>query len=69
MYRNINGDSAFLLAALKGQTAICEMLLSAGCEVNETNSLGETALMNAVMNNHPDLVRFLMDQPGRCTHN
>ena len=50
-----------MLAALEGNVAVGELLLSRGASVNKTNDFGETALSLAAHNGHIGFVRILLD--------
>lgn len=56
-YRNEAGDSALMLASLRGNQAIAERLLYAGAEVNHE---GWTPLMYAAFEGHAELVDLLI---------
>ena len=56
--RSNKDESPLMLAALKGQTAICMQLLERDADVNKT---GWTALHYAATGGHPEVVRLLLD--------
>ncbi|WP_342617640.1 ankyrin repeat domain-containing protein [Rhodoferax sp. GW822-FHT02A01] len=56
--RSNKDESPLMLAALKGQTAICRQLLDRDADVNKT---GWTALHYAATGGHPEIVRLLLD--------
>ncbi len=53
-------SSDFLAAVSDGQTESVQSLLSAGAAVNETDEEGMTPLMHAVLKNHPETVKLLL---------
>ncbi|MFN3988327.1 MAG: ankyrin repeat domain-containing protein [Rhodocyclaceae bacterium] len=56
-HRNIHGDSALMVAALRGDVAMAEMLLAGGAELDHE---GWTPLMYAAFEGHAELVdRFI----------
>jgi uncharacterized protein len=55
--RNFAGDSALMMAVLKGQTAVAKRLLEAGAPVNHS---GWTPLMYAAYEGRTDLVELLL---------
>ncbi len=58
----ISGTSALMVACSTGHINVVKALLAAnGIRVNATNPLGLTPLMLAALNNHPDVVRLLLD--------
>jgi ankyrin repeat protein len=50
-----------MLAALEGNVAIGELLISRGANVNKTNDFGETALSLAAHGGHTGFIRILLD--------
>lgn len=48
-----------MLAAIEGNTAIAELLVSKGADLNKTNNFGDTALSLAACGGHVQLVNFL----------
>ena len=55
---NDDGVSAMMLAASFGHLHIVQYLLGLGAAINRQSNDGTTALMLAVQNNVPELVRF-----------
>ena len=49
-----------MLAAIKGNTAIADLLVSRGADVNRTNNLGDTPLSLASAGNHAQFVKILV---------
>ncbi|MBP3546584.1 MAG: ankyrin repeat domain-containing protein [Alphaproteobacteria bacterium] len=52
---------AFSIAIENGHTEIVELLLKNGAEINETDEIGNTALMYAAENGHKEIVKLLLD--------
>ena len=50
-----------MLSAFQGKTAIGQLLISRGSNVNATNSFGETALSLAAEAGHAAFVRLLLE--------
>jgi len=50
-----------MLAALEGNTAVGELLISRGADINKTNDFGETALSLAAHGGHIGFIRVLLD--------
>ncbi len=57
--RNRHGDSALMLAALKGHLEIVKLLTGAGAEINHA---GWTPLSYAAFEGHTEIARFLLNQ-------
>ena len=55
-----------MLAAMEGNAAMGDLLVSRGANVNETNDFGETALSLAAHGGHLPFVRLLLTR-GACT--
>ena len=51
-------------AAWKGHTAIAQLLIDKGADVNARGNKGSTALMIAASNGHTDIVKALLDKGG-----
>ncbi|XP_051579612.1 fibronectin type 3 and ankyrin repeat domains 1 protein-like isoform X1 [Myxocyprinus asiaticus] len=49
------------VSAISGDTAVASILLQAGADVNVRDKAGKTPLMVAVLNNHEELVKLLLD--------
>ena len=56
-----NRDSAFMLAALGGHTAVAEWLLMTGADAQHVNKAKFTAADLAIQNGHVDFVQLLID--------
>ena len=56
-----------MLAALEGNTAVEELLISRGASINNTNDFGETALSLAAHGGHTGFIRILLDR-GASIH-
>lgn len=56
-----------MLAALEGNTAVGELLISRGASINKTNDFGETALSLAAHGGHTGFIRILLDH-GASIH-
>jgi len=54
------GNTAQMGAAFKGENAIAERLLKAGCDVNARNHAGQTALMMAALFNRTHQIELLV---------
>ncbi len=58
---DVEGNITLHWAALSGSRTTCEMLLNAGCEVNATNTIGETPIHIALRQDHYECtLLFLM---------
>ena len=57
--RNAADESVLMLAALKGQLALCRTLIDKGADVNKT---GWTPLHYAATGGHLDVIRLLLDE-------
>ncbi len=57
--RNAYGESAVMLAALRGQTETVRWLLGQGAQINHS---GWTPLMYAAVNNHLEIARMLIER-------
>uniref|UniRef100_A0A8C1ZKA8 Fibronectin type III and ankyrin repeat domains 1 n=1 Tax=Cyprinus carpio TaxID=7962 RepID=A0A8C1ZKA8_CYPCA len=49
------------VSAISGNAAVASILLQAGADVNVRDKAGKTPLMVAVLNNHVELVKLLLD--------
>ncbi|KAI4893582.1 hypothetical protein NFI96_021375, partial [Prochilodus magdalenae] len=49
------------VSAVTGNTAVAALLISAGADINVRDKDGKTPLMVAVLNNHEELVKLLLD--------
>ena len=54
------GNSSLMGVAFKGETAIAQRLIAAGCDVNARNNAGQTALMMAALFGQTDVVKLLL---------
>jgi ankyrin repeat protein len=52
--------SLLMLAALKGNTSIGELLISKGAAINTTNDFGETAISLAAHHGHVSFIQILL---------
>lgn len=57
--RNAADESVLMLAAMKGQLALCRTLIDKGADVNKT---GWTPLHYAATGGHVDVIRLLLDE-------
>lgn len=55
-----SGQTALMLACEKGHSAICELLLRNGAKVNAVDTYNRTALYQAVVFNHIECARVLL---------
>lgn len=59
------GNIALHWAALAGSRHTCELLINAGCDVNATNSIGETPIHIALRQDHYECVVLLLMRKAR----
>ena len=59
--RNIDGNTALIIASIKGNKNIVILLLDNGAEIDIKNNNGNTALMLASNYGHKDIVELLLD--------
>lgn len=57
-----HGFQALMLAAFKGHTDICSLLLEKKAEVNAQDNSGETSLMKAAAEGHTEVVKLLLEK-------
>ncbi len=60
--KNVGGASALHIAARRGNSEICEILIENGADIDSSDNEGWTPLMRATLAKKPDLVRMLIDQ-------
>ncbi len=60
--KNEKGETALMLLAYKGKTAMVEAILDKGALVDAKDNLGKTALMLAAKKGHTDIVKALLDK-------
>ena len=48
-----------MLSCKKGNIELCEALIASGCNINESNIMGDTPLKLAQINNHDELALLL----------
>lgn len=58
------GATPLILATLKGNLAICKMLIERGADVNKANINGHTPVKYAGSKNHKEVLTFLLDCNG-----
>ena len=59
-----------MMACKKGETEVVKLLLdNLEIDLNETNNLGRTPLMNACTDGHKDVVKLLLDHSERIELN
>lgn len=66
--RDAQQDSAFLIAARNGHTAVVKAALAAGADLQALNRYGSTALMGPSYRGHVDTVRALLATPINLHH-
>jgi ankyrin repeat protein len=64
----INGRTALMIAASKGNHEVVELLLDMGANIDATNNKGWTTLMNAVRDNDRDTVDLLLSRGADVNH-
>ena len=57
--RNVNNDTALILAAWYGYTEIVQILLDAEADMKVINNAGDTALTVAIFNKHKEVESLL----------
>jgi ankyrin repeat protein len=57
---NRYGWSILMIAAMRGNTAIGELLIEAGADLDHRNKFRDTALSLAVQTGHPSFVKLLL---------
>jgi len=57
---SLKGGTVLLLAAIEGDTDVCESLISRGASLNRPSAVGLTPLMGALERGHEDLAMFLV---------
>ncbi len=62
MVENLGGFSALLFAARQGDTAIADLLLTAGADVDGQAGNGASPLVVAIHSGHPALARLLLER-------
>ena len=63
--RDEYGQTALMLAATAGQTALVQWLVDRGAKLDHAAKYGLSALMLAVVNGHVDVVRILANAGAR----
>ena len=64
---NQDNQTALMLASNLGSLKIAELLIRRGANVNAVESFrGQTALMWAAAENHPEIVDLLLAHHARC---
>jgi ankyrin repeat protein len=61
-YDYANSYTPLIIAVLKGNETIVEILLDKGAKVNDQDKYGYTALMYAVINDNKNIVKMLLDK-------
>lgn len=59
---NYNGETALVLASIKGNTEVVKLLLDRGASVNASMGYGLTPLFYAVSRGHTDVAKLLLDK-------
>lgn len=59
--KNAHGDSLLHIFAAEGDDTAVALLLQIGCEVNEQNNFGSTAIDCAAWKGHVDVVKRLLE--------
>lgn len=58
--RNVQGDTALMLASYFGNFAVVKLLLEHGAKTNAQNNTGQTALMYACNRKHTEIAKLLL---------
>ncbi|MCK6450732.1 MAG: ankyrin repeat domain-containing protein [Alphaproteobacteria bacterium] len=66
--RSATGDSAIVLAAASGETALVELLLDNGAPVDDAGEAGNTALMQAAAQGQSMMVKLLLSRGADGGH-
>ena len=61
-YKNEKGRSLVFIAAMEGHKEILSYLISEGSNIHTSNKADNTPLVAAVVKNHPDCVRLLVEE-------
>jgi ankyrin repeat protein len=55
------GETAFLIAAEKGDLELVKSLIEKGVDINQADKTGQTALMGAAYYDHFDIIKYLVE--------
>jgi ankyrin repeat protein len=58
--RRVDGATPLLVAAFAGNVKMCDLLLSFGADIEETDMMGDTSLFRAFSEDHADLAMALL---------